>query len=110
MLESNDDRICKEHKRGEHIYFNCVNHPDKRWNTKNIGYLGARTIFYNLHNDPNMGPECDCPNSDMRHVDEYHRCIGAADTHQSDVASREEQHQRYIDCGPQAWDDEGGMP
>jgi hypothetical protein len=25
-------------------------------------------------------------------------------------ATREEQRARYIDCGPRAWDDEGGMP
>jgi hypothetical protein len=64
-----DDRICKICPRGQHIYFRCAKHPEKRWNTKNIGYIGARTIFYNLFNDPLMGPECDCPITDMEHVE-----------------------------------------
>lgn len=47
--------------RGEQIELSCRNHIEKRWSTKNIDYIGARSIFYNLQNDPNMGPECDCP-------------------------------------------------
>jgi hypothetical protein len=32
-------------------------------------------------------------------------CKGCAEGHVGKGASREEQHARYIDCGPQAWDD-----
>ncbi len=46
----------------------CVNHPDKRWTTKNIAPIGCRTIFYNLDYDPKMGRECDCPASALRPV------------------------------------------
>jgi hypothetical protein len=41
--------------------------------------------------------ECDCP-----------RCQGYCECHllrAEQHASREEQNQTYIDCGPQAWDD-----
>lgn len=40
-----------------HIRFTCPNHPEKIWYTKNIP---MRSWFYNLANDPAMGPECDC--------------------------------------------------
>lgn len=38
----------------------------------------------------------------------FHKCSAAAvEKHQpaTEHASREEQHGRYLDCGPQAWDD-----
>ena len=55
--------ITDAYKYGEHIPLTCKNHRDKRWSTKNIDFIGARTIFYNLYSDPNLGPECDCPHS-----------------------------------------------
>ena len=42
---------------GQHIALTCKNHPSLRWNTKNIGYIGARSIFFNFDNN---GRECDC--------------------------------------------------
>lgn len=41
-----DDRILKNHDRGAHIALTCRNHPNLRWTTKNIGRIGARTIFF----------------------------------------------------------------
>ena len=55
-----DDRITKLADRGRHIPLRCKNHPEKRWSTKNIDFIGARSIFYNLNHDPGMGPECPC--------------------------------------------------
>jgi len=31
---------------GDHIDLTCINHPDLRWSTKNIGGIGARSVFY----------------------------------------------------------------
>jgi len=62
-----DDRICPHHKYGEHIELSCRKHPDKKWSTKNISCIGARHIFYNLFNVPDMGPECDCSASELFH-------------------------------------------
>jgi hypothetical protein len=47
---------------GQHITLTCINHPDKFWTTKNIGYIGARSIFYHSP----LGEECPCPLSDLR--------------------------------------------
>lgn len=55
-----NDRISDDFPWGEHIALKCKDHPDKRWSTKNIGYIGARSLFYNLFNIPDMGPECSC--------------------------------------------------
>src|ERR1044071_5505075 len=41
-----DGRITPFAKYGEHIPLFCVNHPDLRWHTKNIGGIGARSIFF----------------------------------------------------------------
>lgn len=59
----NDGRITKKAPYGRHIALTCKNHPDKRWSTKNIGHIGARTIFYD-----SQGEECSCPASDLRVV------------------------------------------
>jgi hypothetical protein len=48
---------------GEMIALSCRNHPNLRWHTKNIDYIGARSIFFNLFNNPDMGKECSCPSS-----------------------------------------------
>ena len=60
--------ICNKHEYGRHIALTCKNHPDKRWSTKNIAPIGARNIFYNLTCAKNMGPECDCPATDLIHI------------------------------------------
>ena len=62
-------RINAQKPYGQHIDLFCVNHPNKRWSTKNIDGIGCRTIFYNLGRDPNMGPECDCSARDLAPVD-----------------------------------------
>lgn len=61
-------RITKQFSHGQHIDLYCVNHPEKRWSTKNIDGIGCRTIFYNLSCEPGMGAECDCPAKDLRPV------------------------------------------
>ena len=63
-----DDRITTQFPRGQHIELYCINHPEKRWSTKNIGCIGARSIFYNLNDLPGMGPECNCACRDLRPV------------------------------------------
>lgn len=55
-----DGKILSEVVYGQHIQLGCKNHPGKLWSTKNIAPIGARSIFYNLKMDQNMGPECDC--------------------------------------------------
>jgi len=50
---------------GQHIGLTCKNHPEKRWSTKNIAPIGARSIFYNLTCNPDMGPECNCSGDDL---------------------------------------------
>lgn len=66
-----DDRICKKHKRYNHIELKCKNHPDLRWSTKNIDFIGARGIFFSSY----QGGECACPGSDL-----YHDCGLTEDT------------------------------
>lgn len=60
-----EDRIVDYVEHGQHISLKCKNHPNKRWSTKNILYIGARTVFYNLTMVSGMGPECDCPIDDL---------------------------------------------
>lgn len=31
---------------GQHIALTCLEHPDLRWHTKNISFIGARSIFF----------------------------------------------------------------
>lgn len=56
-----DTRIDPEQPYGVHIDLTCRNHPHLRWFTKNIDYIGARSIFH----DRDYGPECDCPLRDL---------------------------------------------
>ena len=65
-----DDRIVKYERRSTHIMLTCKNHPEKRWSTKNIQYIGARSIFYDLRGTGEGGPECDCPLSALRPLTE----------------------------------------
>lgn len=54
-------RIDKTQPYGVHIALTCKNHPDLRWSTKNIGYIGSRSIFYRTTRQP----ECSCPAADL---------------------------------------------
>lgn len=45
------------------VTLTCRNHPALRWRTKNIGWIGARSIFFD--GNPFDGSECDCPASDL---------------------------------------------
>jgi len=63
-----DDRIVDWAEYGEMIPLRCKNHPEKRWHTKNILCIGARSVFYNLMSDWEMGSECPCPASDLEPV------------------------------------------
>lgn len=60
----NDGRICKKHPYGQHIALSCKNHPELRWSTKNIEYIGARSIFWLSM----LGNECPCSPADLYHV------------------------------------------
>ena len=64
-----DGRLTTKAAYGKHIDLYCVNHPEKRWSTKNIGSIGSRNIYYNLGCVQGVGPECSCPGSDLRVVD-----------------------------------------
>jgi len=46
LQQDMDDRIDQKRERGTHIPLRCVNHPDLRWTTKNIGFVGARSILF----------------------------------------------------------------
>lgn len=59
------DKIVQYAPYGQHIGLYCVNHPDMRWHTKNIGCIGMRTIFFS-----DFGRECDCPASCLRPLPE----------------------------------------
>lgn len=63
-----DERIVTWARYGAHIPLKCKNHPEKRWSTKNISPIGARSIFYNLKALPDMGPECSCSGRDLEPV------------------------------------------
>jgi len=55
--------ICPWHEYGEHIRLQCKNHPNLRWSTKNIDFIGARTIFYDSNET-----ECKCNASSLFHT------------------------------------------
>jgi hypothetical protein len=61
-------RITTKAPYGQHIMLTCKNHPNLRWSTKNIDYIGARHIFFDLDRKCN-GYECPCPASDLIPVD-----------------------------------------
>lgn len=46
---------------GQHIKLTCKNHPELAWSTKNIDFIGARSIFYVTTDQP----ECSCPGADL---------------------------------------------
>lgn len=49
---------------GVHIALTCANHPELRWHTKNIDFIGARSIFYATTD----AAECLCPGADLQVV------------------------------------------
>ena len=57
----NDDRIDKSVPRTHKVALTCIHHTSLHWYTKNIDYIGARTLFYN----PEQGKECPCPAADL---------------------------------------------
>jgi len=63
--EQQHDTIVHTAPYGEHIPLTCRNHPELRWHTKNIDYVGARSIFYSTGSLLKYGIECDCPFSDL---------------------------------------------
>lgn len=72
-----DGRITDSAEYGCHVSLLCVNHPEKRWFTKNIGHIGARSIFaseeqYGVRDGRLVNLyECDCPMSDLCLVESY---------------------------------------
>lgn len=61
----NDGRITDKVEYGRHISLTCRNHPDLRWSTKNIDFIGARSIFYYGSATGQFVPECSCHASDL---------------------------------------------
>lgn len=57
----NDCTIDRTQPYGQHIGLTCRNHPTLTWSTKNIDYIGARSIFFNGFH----AIECSCPMSDL---------------------------------------------
>jgi hypothetical protein len=55
--------ICKYSEYGMHIDLMCSNHPNLRWSTKNIDFIGARSLFFKLKDRfclESEGEECPC--------------------------------------------------
>ena len=57
-------RITTKAPYGQHIALTCKNHPELRWSTKNIDYIGARHIFFDLDHTC-KGFECSCSIKDL---------------------------------------------
>jgi hypothetical protein len=43
---------------GQHIQLRCKNHPQLSWSTKNIRFIGARSVFFGLNGIKEA--ECSC--------------------------------------------------
>lgn len=56
-----NSRIVPWAPYGQHIGLTCKNHPELSWSTKNISYIGARSIFY----DYKGHGECGCSGHDL---------------------------------------------
>jgi hypothetical protein len=82
-----DDRIVKSIDRTTAVNLYCEHHPNLRWNTKNIGGIGARSIFFlgraleagEALFESDFGPagisrmsvrECPCPASNLRPLED----------------------------------------
>jgi len=61
-----ENTIDPEQPYGAHIALTCVHHPELTWTTKNIDYIGARSIFFASGRQGAV--ECSCPGSDLRVV------------------------------------------
>lgn len=67
---SKNGRIVPWARCGEHVALTCKNHPELRWSTKNIDYIGARNIFFSSNwgkkvgDGPNVD-ECSCSGNDL---------------------------------------------
>lgn len=48
-----DCTINPDQEYGVHVFVGCSKHPDSVWSTKNIDYIGARSLFP-------QGPVCGC--------------------------------------------------
>lgn len=59
-----EETIDPAYPYGQHLTLTCFHHPHLRWSTKNIGYIGARSIFFTSQGET----ECDCPAHDLRVV------------------------------------------
>jgi hypothetical protein len=68
---SGGETICPNVTCGAHITLRCKNHPDLRWSTKNIGYIGGRSIFFSSNwgakDVSDYKQECECKISDLYH-------------------------------------------
>lgn len=64
---STDGRIVDFAPYGRHIALRCKNHPHLRWSTKNIDFIGARSVFYDLRGEMTE-QECVCPIQDLEPV------------------------------------------
>lgn len=63
------EKICAQCEYGEHIELRCRKHLDLVWHTKNIGYIGGRSIFFDLDGTCQKAnkTKCDCPLSELFH-------------------------------------------
>ena len=61
-----ETRIDPDQPWGQHIDLRCRNHPELRWHTKNIDFIGARTIFFRGFEEGLA--ECPCPLRDLEVV------------------------------------------
>jgi hypothetical protein len=50
---------------GEHIALTCRNHPELTWTTKNIDFIGARSIFFASGRTAPYPDECSCSARDL---------------------------------------------
>jgi hypothetical protein len=65
-----DYTIDPDQPYGQHIVLTCANHRDMRWTTKNIDFIGARSIFYAGRRVADGSfdraqPECSCSGADL---------------------------------------------
>jgi len=59
----NTKKICWRHEYGMHILLKCTQCP-KNYTTKNIDYIGARSIF----TEPSFTTMCNCDNAHYEHI------------------------------------------
>ena len=85
IIRKMDYRITPTAEYGQHISLFCIHHPEKRWHTKNIDCIGARTIFASQEEwgirDGKLANlyECSCPLNDLRVVADHPDIISRSD-------------------------------